>query len=210
MSYTHLLNVYILKDGRVPAISIDLNAVNVRVAEFYNELKPIILGGMDLYPTSIRKVEIVDINKQLMEQLSQVLTYEEPENFKECLKWWEGWFFDKVPGDKLTIVAEEQNNIIGVTRFWKTPYCSDKWLIEGLEVIPPKRRRGIGRAIVMEGIFILQNISKEKIFVNIANENIASIKLHEGIGFKKISNGAINSYGDYRSHIDEYLFEKPI
>ena len=48
--------------------------------------------------------------------------------------------------------------------------------------------------------FILRNISKAKIFVNIANENIASIKLHEGIGFKKISNGAINSCGDYRSH----------
>jgi len=36
---------------------------------------------------SIKKVEKKDINKQLMEQLSHVLTYSESENFEECLKW---------------------------------------------------------------------------------------------------------------------------
>lgn len=155
----------------------------------------------------IRKVEMEDINKQLMEQLSHVLTYEEPESFQECLKWWEGWFSDKIPGDKLTIIAQEQNNIIGVTRFWKTPFCNNKWLIEGLEVIPTERKKGIGKSIVMEGIRILRNTTNENIFVNIANKNIASIKLHEGIGFTKISSGTINSYGDFRGHIDEFMLE---
>ena len=42
----------------------------------------------------------------------------------------------------------------------------------------------------MEGIRTLRNITNEKIFVHIENENIASIKLHEGIDFKKISNGS--------------------
>jgi L-amino acid N-acyltransferase YncA len=158
----------------------------------------------------IRKVEMEDVNKQLMEQLSQVLTYEEPENFEECLKWWEEWFSNKIPGDKLTIIAKAQNNIIGVKRFWKTPFCNNKWLIEGLEVISPERKKGIGKSIVMEGIRILQNTTNEKIFVNIANKNIASISLHEGIGFKKISNGAINSLGDFKGHVDEYLIEIPM
>jgi hypothetical protein len=75
---------------------------------------------------SIKKVEKEDVNKQLMEQLSYVLTYSESENFEECLKWWEDWFLDKIPGDKLTIIAEEKNNIIGVARFWKTPFCKNK------------------------------------------------------------------------------------
>lgn len=156
---------------------------------------------------SIKKVEKKDINKQLMEQLSHVLTYSESENFEECLKWWEDWFLDKIPGDKLTIIAEEKNNIIGVTRFWKTPFCNNKWLIEGLEVIPPERRKGIGKSIVTEGIRILLNTTNEKIFVHIANKNIPSIRLHEEIGFKKISSGVINSYGDFREHTNEYILE---
>jgi RimJ/RimL family protein N-acetyltransferase len=157
---------------------------------------------------SVKKVEKDSIGKQLMEQLSQVLAYSEPENFKSYLEFWEKWFSDKIPGEKLTIIAEEQNAVVGVTRFWKTPYCDNKWLIEGLEVIAPERRKGIGKSIVMEGIRILRNMTDEPIYAHISNDNTASIKLHEGVGFKKISSGSITSYGGFRSHVDEYLFEK--
>lgn len=111
---------------------------------------------------SIRKIESEDINKGLMEQLSKVLTYSEPENFEDCLRWWEEWFLDKIPGDKLTIIAEEQNTIVGVARFWKTPFCNNRWLIEGLEVIPPKRKKGIGKSIVIEGIHLLRELLMNK------------------------------------------------
>lgn len=156
---------------------------------------------------SIMKVTKENADEDVIKQLSQVLTYSEPENFEECEKWWGQWFSDKIPGDKLTILAKEENNIIGVVRFWKTPFCNNKWLIEGLEVIPPKRRKCIGKAIVTEGIRILKGITNEKIFVHIASENIESKRLHEGLGFKKISNGSINSYGKFRNHIDEYILE---
>lgn len=156
---------------------------------------------------SIIKITEDDMNKQLIKQLSHVLTYSEPENFEQCGEWWGQWFSDKIPGDKLTIIAKEENNIIGVIRFWKTPFCNNKWLIEGLEIIPPKRRKGIGKAIVIEGIGILREITNEKIFVNISNKNIESKRLHEGLGFKKISSGSINSYGEFRNHIDEYVLE---
>lgn len=156
---------------------------------------------------SIMKINKEDVNKELIKQLAQVLTYSEPENFEECLKWWEQWFSDKIPGDKLTVIAKEENNIIGITRFWKTPFCNNKWLIEGLEVIPPKRRKGVGRAIIAEGIGILKDKTNENIFVHISNNNTPSKKLHEELGFKKISNGSINSYGNFRTHIDEYILE---
>ena len=100
---------------------------------------------------------------------------------------------------------KEKDYIIGVTRFWKTPYCNNKWLIEGLEVIPPKRKLGVGKSIVKHGISLLHELTDENIFVNISNKNIPSIKLHESLGFKKISNGSINSLGDYRENIDQYL-----
>lgn len=156
---------------------------------------------------SIMKVTKENVDEEVIKQLSQVLTYSEAENFKECEKWWGQWVSDKIPGDKITIVAKEENNIIGVVRFWRTPFCNNKWLIEGLEVIPPKRRNGIGKAIVTKGIRILKGITNEKIFVHIDSENNESKRLHEGLGFQKISSGSINSYGVYRSHIDEYILE---
>jgi len=153
------------------------------------------------------KVTKENADEDVIKQLSQVLTYSEPENFEECEKWWGQWFSDKIPGDKLTIVAKEKNNIIGVVRFWRTPFCNNKWLIEGLEVILPQRSKGVGKAIVTEGIRILKGITNEKIFVHIDGENNKSKRLHEGLGFKKISSGSINSYGKFRNHIDEYVLE---
>ncbi|SHK29553.1 Ribosomal protein S18 acetylase RimI [Hathewaya proteolytica DSM 3090] len=155
----------------------------------------------------IKRVEQTDADKQVIEQLSHVLTYSEPENFDDCVKWWKSWFSDKIPGEKLTIIAQEQNNIIGVARLWKTPFCDNKWLIEGLEVIPNERRKGIGKSIVIEGIRILRETTNERVFVHIANKNIPSIKLHERIGFKKVGSGIINSYGDFRGHVSEYALE---
>ncbi|MCM1991619.1 GNAT family N-acetyltransferase [Oceanirhabdus seepicola] len=114
---------------------------------------------------------------------------------------------DKIPGEKITIIAKEKNEIIGVTRFWKTPFCNNKWLIEGLEVIPSKRRSGVGKSIVEHGISLLHDATDENIFVHISSRNVPSINLHESIGFKKISNGSINSFGDYKEHIDEYLLD---
>ncbi|MPM33945.1 hypothetical protein SDC9_80526 [bioreactor metagenome] len=156
---------------------------------------------------SIMKVTKENVDEEVIKQLSQVLTYSEPENFKECEKWWRQWFSDKILGDKITIVAKEENNIIGVTRFWRTPFCNNKWLIEGLEVILPQRRKGVGKAIVTEGIRILKGITNEKIFVHIDSENNQSKRLHEVLGLKKNSSGSLNSYGDYRNYIDEYVLE---
>ncbi|WBW99312.1 GNAT family N-acetyltransferase [Oceanirhabdus sp. W0125-5] len=155
----------------------------------------------------VEKINKDDVNEQLIQQLAKVLTFEEPENFTSCIKWWNEWFTDKIPGEKITIIAKEKNQVIGLTRFWKTPFCYNKWLIEGLEVIPPKRRSGVGKAIIKYGISLLNDVTDEKVYVHISNKNIPSIKLHESIGFKKISNGSINSFGDYREHIDEYLLD---
>lgn len=40
---------------------------------------------------------------------------------------------------------------VGEVRLWRTPYCDHKWLIEGLEVIAPKREQGIGKLLVKKG-----------------------------------------------------------
>jgi ribosomal protein S18 acetylase RimI-like enzyme len=153
----------------------------------------------------IRNIENKDVNKDVIKKLAEVLTYSEPENLEDCIRFWEDWFSDKIPGEKLTIIAEENKTIVGLTRFWRSPFCDNKWLVEGLEVIPTRRKQGIGKAIVNYGIIFLRKFALEKIFVHIRNNNLPSIRLHESLGFQKISNGSINSYGDYKEHIDDYL-----
>lgn len=143
----------------------------------------------------------------MIKKLTEVLTYSKPEALQDCIKFWEDWFSDKIPGEKLTIIAEDNKSILGLTRFWRSPFCNNKWLIEGLEIIPTRRKGGIGKAIVNYGIILLRKYDIDKVFVHIANNNLPSIRLHESLGFQKISNGSINSYGDYREHIDEYLIK---
>lgn len=90
---------------------------------------------------------------------------------------------------------------------WRTPYCGQKWLIEGLEVIAPKRGQGIGKLLVKKGIELLSNQGIKRISANINKNNIASIALHQSLGFQKSSSGAVNSYGEYREHLDEYILK---
>lgn len=87
------------------------------------------------------------------------------------------------------------------------PYCGDKWLVEGLEVIAPKRKLGIGKALVEEAIRLLRHCGVDSISANISKSNVASIALHRSLGFEKSSSGALNSYGKYRQHLDEYVLE---
>lgn len=152
---------------------------------------------------SIDSIEIV------VSQITYILSFDEPESLNDLTQFFYDWFSDKIPGQKVTIVAEEQNTDgsvqpIGVVRFWKTPYCQDKWLIEGLAVISSKRRLGIGRAMVEHGLEILRERGVDQVSANISNRNIASIKLHESLGFTKVSTGSLNSFGEWRDHVDEY------
>lgn len=147
-------------------------------------------------------------NNRIIEDLAGVLCFEEPEMIETSKEHWRDWLSNKIEGDKITIAAEETDNnnhrLVGVVRFWKTPYCNYKWLIEGLEVISTKRRKGIGRAMVECGLDKLRKYGIEKVSANIANNNISPIKLHESLGFVKTSSGSVNSFGDFRERVDEY------
>lgn len=156
----------------------------------------------------IRIISLPDNSKEVdvIQALATVLCYEEPEMMESSVEFWNSWLHNKIEGEKITIIAEEaeNNEIVGVVRFWKTPYCNNKWLVEGLEVISTNRRKGIGRNMVKYGLEKLREKGIKEVSANIRKDNIASIKLHEGLGFNKISSGSINSFGDFRDHVDEY------
>lgn len=145
-------------------------------------------------------------SSNIVDKLAAVLSNEDPTMMKASRKFWSDWFSDKIVGEKITIATEHKshNMFVGVVRFWKTPYCNNKWLIEGLEVVPVFRRKGIGSSMLVCGLENARNLGIEKVSANIARNNIPSINIFEKLGFVKISSGSINSLGEYREYVDEY------
>lgn len=152
----------------------------------------------------------VDISEQLLEGLSKILSDDEPEGIESVREFWHDWFSERIEGEKFTIVAAERGamddqKFLGVVRLWRTPYCGNKWFIEGLEVIAPKRKQGIGQALVRKAIGLLVNAGYHSVSANIRRDNWSSVALHRSVGFSKFSTGATNSYGEYRHYSDEYV-----
>lgn len=124
-----------------------------------------------------------------------------PEDLEGLRSFWQKWFTE-IPGEKLTLVAT-QGRFLGAVRLWKSPYCNDKWLVEGLEVAREHRRQGIGETLVCRGIEILKQRS-DWLYAHIHNANIASINLHVKLGFIPLYQGYLNSWGEPRSNGREY------
>lgn len=155
----------------------------------------------------IKKDNVNILGYKSIKQLSKLLAYSEPERIDDFYEFWKNWFEDKIPGEKFTVIMSETKNseVIGVVRFWKSPYCNNKWLIEGLEVIENKRRLGIGSKLVKEGIKNLILMKVPEVYVHIKNNNYKSINLHLKLDFKEISKGSRNSFGNYNDNINEYV-----
>jgi L-amino acid N-acyltransferase YncA len=146
---------------------------------------------------------------QILDKLAKILCYDEPELLDNSKNFWNDWLSNKISGAKITLVAEvidedDKQLSIGVVRFWETPYCGNKWFVEGFEVISPWRRKGIGKLMIEYGLETLKGMGLENVYANISNKNIPSIRLHESLGFCKVSSGALNSYGQYRENADRY------
>jgi ribosomal protein S18 acetylase RimI-like enzyme len=157
--------------------------------------------------------EVYKSNGKIAEELSELLAEDEPERISDFREFWTNWFVFRFPGKRITIVAREivdsspfsyEGRIIGVVRLWQSPYCDNKWLIEGLQVSHSKRRNGIGKALIEYSINLLHKHQVKEVFSHIDYRNTPSIALHKEIGFYKLSRGSINSWGEYRKHIDEY------
>ena len=114
------------------------------------------------------------------------------------------------------IVAEYEGEIIGFGRSIyydlkkiQVPYPAPSgWYLMGVVVKPEFRRRGIGRRITEERLMRIFKNSTEAYFI-VDSNNQASIKLHEELGFKKISEGE----GFLKVKFDDgkgYLFKKEI
>lgn len=140
------------------------------------------------------------------ERLADLLASEEPTRYDDLLQFWIAWFHNDIPGQKITVIAEaEDERTVGVVRFWRSPFCEQKWLVEGLEVHPDWRRRGIGEQLLLTGISHLARQSASAVWSHIRHDNAPSIRLHQRVGFRLVSHGYVNSWGDYRANGGEYV-----
>lgn len=66
-----------------------------------------------------------------------------------------------------------------------------EWLVAGLTVVPPQRRRGIAVRLLQDVVDKVQSLAPgEPIFSVVNAQNLASIKLHEGLGFEEVARAA--------------------
>ena len=84
----------------------------------------------------------------------------------------------------------------------------DGLLIESLETAPESRRRGYAQKLLQEVLCYLFSKGYCKVYSHIFKDNVASIKLHEACGFRKILDHAVFVDGSVHNQSSTYLIEK--
>lgn len=160
---------------------------------------------------TIKKVDYENLSiiykNNLISAITSLLCEESSENINHCITFIKQWFENEISGDKHTFIALDNDNLVGIVRLWSTPYLGNKWYIEGLEVSPSQRRKGIASKLITTAINYSKEASIPNLWSNISISNASSIKLHESLGFKLASKGSCNTYGSYRPNNNCYYID---
>lgn len=117
--------------------------------------------------------QIIQLHNPSTNQKKEIVDCLEPESQEErgnFALWGNEWFAKnnkEIPGEKYTVIATYNKKIIGITMLWKSPYCENKWLIEGLYVMKDYRNKGIGLSMMEKILSIAKNIGANHIYANI-------------------------------------------
>lgn len=84
---------------------------------------------------------------------------------------------------RLTLVVEEQ----GVVGFIVALVADVEWEIENVVVQEGLRRRGLGRALVVEALTRARKEDAHSIFLEVRASNLAARQLYQSIGFKEVA-----------------------
>lgn len=176
-------------------------------------------------PSSFPEVNITRITPSkavpgVIESLALCLAASEPERLDDFRLFWRQWFRDEIPGAKITVAAldsqDGRNGTVasavqtaapapGVCRLWQTPYLGGKWFVEGLEVIPALRRRGLGRLMLSFCVRCSMSLGTSELYAHIHDSNTPSRNLFESMGFSVVSHGYVSTYGERRTGGSEYV-----
>jgi len=153
----------------------------------------------------IASVNTNEINRKYINGLVEVYCESQPDP-NLMYSFWSDWFTGIIEGDKLTVVAYEESKMVGAVRLWHSPFVN-QWLVEGLEVHPNHRRKGVAFKMLEHGLATLKTKGIKSLHANILSGNTASIEVHKKAGFHLLEQGTCNSFGDFRTHINRYAIE---
>lgn len=120
------------------------------------------------------------------------------ERYDEFLAFLNEEFSNYYPLVRFYVVAEYEGIIVGLVRIWHSPHI-DEWVNDGIVVLPTYRRHGIGSALLTEALRMAAERGADSMIAHIRNENVASMRLHERLGFKRETTCYRNSHGYDRS-----------
>ena len=98
------------------------------------------------------------------------------------------FIFNKEYSNNAFLVLQIENNkLISMINFFEYNNCSNDWCLFTLFTNKKMRRKGYGEKILIYAISQFQKYKCNKLISGIEKENIASIKLHEKVGFKYVN-----------------------
>ena len=130
--------------------------------------------------------------RQLAETMA---SKEEPERLEEFVSWLDNEFATLEASERFYIVAELQNRIIGFVRIWHSPHIAE-WVNDGIVVDPAHRRQGVGKHLLETALSVARTHGAKSVVGHVRTSNVATMRLHESVGFKRETPHYRNSYGD--------------
>jgi GNAT superfamily N-acetyltransferase len=83
-------------------------------------------------------------------------------------------------------VWEEEGLLVGITTVQRRG-STDVWIVGTVGVLPPYRRRGIARRLVVAAMDLIRDHGGKKAFLGVIDGNLPAYQLYEGLGFEHYS-----------------------
>jgi 8-oxo-dGTP pyrophosphatase MutT (NUDIX family)/RimJ/RimL family protein N-acetyltransferase len=132
-------------------------------------------------------------------ELAVVMACDDEEyRYEEFLAWIREDFKNIDRTRKAYIMAMAFGRIVGFVRVWHSPH-NDKWMNDGMVVLPEHRNRGVGHRLVVEAGNLSKGLGAECLYFHTWKDNYPSIRVHEKAGFERVSDTFVNSYGNPRN-----------
>ena len=98
---------------------------------------------------------------------------------------------ERLPVLSVAEIDRELVGYCGAQPFVIEPGREPEWLIAGLTVVPVHRRRGIAARLLLDVLDKVHDSSAEEPVFSVINaQNLASIRLHEALGFEEVGRAA--------------------
>lgn len=124
----------------------------------------------------------------------------EEHRYEELMSWLEKEFATLDHRRRAYILAEVGGIIAGFVRLWRSPHINE-WLIDGIAVSPPHRKKGIGYELLLRAMDLAAELGASSVIVHARKGNAAAIALYEKAGFQRETTEYLNSYGEKREGV---------